>query len=182
MPIVTVVNGAVVGVAQPAPGVSAGGQFIPTAGDITKTGKLVHPTVGTLQYTFMPYKWSGVDGDVIVLPIWQVEQTLTGRHATMWPGTIEDALCVEFWTGLPIAMTDVLQRMYETPTDIEAGQFVVWSPEYCSDNSYKVVIEWLEARGLGPAGDPPVQHGYVQTVHGWDTKDVTIKFRIKDRA
>ena len=106
------------------------------------TGKMVHPTLGTLNYPYSPDKWTNIDTDLIVPPIWASTQTLDGGASTLWAGNIKDIVVTESWTNelsVPVAFLRALMNFWMNPPAPEVG-FIEWYPSYTNELGFKVMI------------------------------------------
>lgn len=143
-------------------------------------GRLVHPTIGTLDYTYAPNAWTNIDGDVIAPPVWASTKTLKGASNTLWRGDIRDVEVSERWNRdsgdlkMPMDMLRTLIQFWTNPPD-PASSFVAWSPNYTSTLSFKVVILDLLVGGQGVTLDS-VAH------KGWSTGDVELRMKIVGRV
>lgn len=127
-------------IVQPAAGYGTGGR-----------GRLVHPTLGTLDYVVSPDEVVDFDGAPLYRPQWARGQTLGGQVDTLWPGFLRDAVVIERWrngeVGCPIAHLRALWAFFAAPPDPAAGQVVLWHPNYASAAAYKVALANLRAGG-----------------------------------
>lgn len=115
-------------------------------------GRLVHPSLGTLDYFLEPHQWTNIDGDVLIPPIWSSAKTLSSTANTLWPGALRDVVCVESWIpekglSMPLSMLRTMAAFYLNPPDLAAGQYVEWYPNYTSELGFKVIIEDLKVDG-----------------------------------
>ncbi len=119
---------------------------LPIAGPGEGAGRLVHPTLGTLDFSFRPDSWRNFRSDVTVRPVWQIAQTLAGSVYTLWSGSVEDVVVEESWTdaiAMPADEFDLLNAMFQAPPDPNLGTpdgFVQWFPRYASDLGFYVVL------------------------------------------
>ena len=116
------------------------------------TGRLVHPTLGTLDYPVPPEETEDVDGGPVYRPVWSRARTLGGTADALWSGYLRDAEVLERWqngdVGMPLPFFRMLWLMFTNPPDPAAGSFVLWSPTYAGTAlSWKVAISSLSAGG-----------------------------------
>lgn len=52
--------------------------ILPAAGGTSGRGRLIHPTLGVIDYEQSPDEWKGIDGDVLMPPVWASTRTLAG--------------------------------------------------------------------------------------------------------
>lgn len=155
---------------------------LPPIGVSTGRGRLVHPTLGTLDYAYRPNKWSNIDGDVIAPPVWATTKTLRGASNTLWRGDIRDVEVFERWDDesgdlrMPIDMLRMLILFWTNPPDPSVAA-VVWSPNYTTDLSYLVAIKDLQVGGEGVTLDMIASRG-----RGWARGDVTLRMQILGRV
>ncbi len=152
--------------------------------DMPGMGRLVHPTLGALEYTHPPTEWVNIDGDVIAPPVWASTKTLRGTSNTLWPGDIRDVVCVERWRErgslrMPIGQLRSLVAFYCNPPD-PALAAVQWFPDYTSELGFRVAMVSLTVGGEGVAldwvsvADP--DNAFVAD------RDVELRLRILGRA
>ena len=120
----------------------------PSFGAGTGTGRLIHPTLGTLDYDMAPPEWGGMDGDAIIPPIWASARTLTGGANTLWPGYMKDVEVYERWPG-KVSMKAPQFRAFidfwvNPPTP---PSYVEWYPNYLNGNGYQVIITSVSSGG-----------------------------------
>ena len=138
-------------------------------------GRLVHPTLGTYDYAYMPDEWQNVDGDVIVAPIWSSAQTLDGAANTLWQGDIRDVEVEEHWTfAVSTAHVRALASFWQNPPDPDDG-YVAWYPNYINGNGYNVILLALTVGGEG------VQFNYISRRYGAVIQDMVLRMRIVER-
>lgn len=153
---------------------------IPVASVVSGKGRLVHPTLGTLDYTYAPNNWTNIDGDVIPFPTWAGSKTLQGSSNTLWRGDIRDVTVVERWTRdsggiiMPIAMLRTLLLFFQNPPD-PASAWVLWYPTYTTDLSYKVLLTDLQVGGNG------ITLNAIATKKDWATEEVSLSLKIVAR-
>jgi hypothetical protein len=134
---------------------SVGITVLPLAGPGEGTGRLIHPTLGTIDYQFAPDRWRGHIGDAVVFPIWSVSQTLAGALVALWDGTLEDVVVEEAWEGEIVMRRDELDALlafYQSPPDPALGVpsgYVQWWPSYESDLGFYVCILAVSAGSSG---------------------------------
>lgn len=149
-------------------------------------GRLIHPTLGTLDYTHPPTEWTNIDGDVISPPVWASTKTLSGTSNTLWAGNIRDVVCVERWRERgPLRMTmgqlRTMLAFYQNPPDPTAAA-VTWYPEYTSTLGFRVAMVSLTVGGDGITLDwvsrAPSQVGPQMVAD----RDVELRLRILGRV
>lgn len=121
------------------------------------TGRLVHPTLGALEYTHPPTEWVNIDGDVIAPPTWSSTKTLSGTSNTLWAGNIRDVVCIERWKErgalrMSIGQLRTMLAFFVNPPDPSAGA-VQWFPDYTSLLGFRVAMVSLTVGGEGIALD-----------------------------
>lgn len=147
----------------------------------TGHGRLVHPTLGTLDYDYTPTNWTNIDADLIVAPVWATSKTLRGSANTLWRGDVRDVVCVERWDsdagGLKMRMETLrmLIAFFVNPPD-PANATVQWWPNYTSDQGFKVAITNLTVGGQGVTLDT------LATRKGWARRDVELTLKILGRV
>jgi hypothetical protein len=153
---------------------------LPVTSAPTGRGRLVHPTLGTLDYNYAPTNWTNIDGDVLTPPVWAVSQTLQGAATTLWRGNLRDVTCIEHWDQdagelrMPIEMLRTLIAFYSNPPD-PANGYVAWYPTYTTDLAYKVAMTSLTVGGQGITLDS------IATRRNWARRDVELALKILDR-
>jgi hypothetical protein len=114
-------------------------------------GRLVHPTLGALDYDTKPDSWANIDGDAIIAPTWSSTKTLLSAANVLWQGNIRDVEVTESWTQ-PMSMTMAQMRMliafWSNPVDPLIG-YVQWWPNYANSNGYNVLLTSLQAGRSG---------------------------------
>lgn len=139
---------------------------LPVAAGGAGLGRLVHPTLGTLDYSMSPSQWSGIDTDVLVPPVWASTKTLSGAANTLWRGSIRDAVCVERWgtdagMAMPAEQLRILMAFWQNPPD-PANGYVEWWPSYTSAYGFQVVLVSIAAgNGQGINLDTIMNQGWV---------------------
>lgn len=131
---------------------------LPAVSEGEGMGRLVHPTLGTLDYDHPPTEWVNVDGDVIVPPIWSSVKTLAGSANTLWAGALRDVVCIERWRErgslrMTIGQLRTMISFYVTPPDPADAEYVEWYPSYCSSLGFRVALVSLTVGGEGIALD-----------------------------
>jgi hypothetical protein len=126
-------------------------------------GRLVHPTLGTLDYTLPPHEWTNLDSDVIISPTWTATKTLTSTANTLWAGALRDVVVKESWLpdaglSMPMPMLRLLIAFFLNPPDLAAGQYVEWYPTYSCALGFKVILEGLEIDGEGLKMTPQTKY------------------------
>jgi hypothetical protein len=127
--------------------------IIPNAVAGEGTGRLIHPTLGTFDYQYMPEQWVNMDGSAIIKPSWQNSKTLDSGQNTLWGGNIKDVECKEIWTApgglaMPMSQLRVLISFFQNPPD-PTVDYVQWWPSYVTTNGFDVVIKGMEVGGEG---------------------------------
>jgi len=139
-------------------------------------GRLIHPTFGAYDYSHMPDRWTNIDGDLIVAPIWSSAKTLLGAANTLMTGHIRDVTVTERWTfAVPIAHLRALLMYWQNPPDPDNG-FVEWWPSYTSAEGFKVAMVDLTV------GGEAVTLNWVSLRHSMVIDDVALRMRIIDRV
>ena len=75
-------------------------------------------------------------------------------------------------TGAPMALARALLAMFTTPPVDPAVNFVVWSPNYITDASYRVALVDLRSGGEGFKLDLRLQRW------GWTPQPLELEMRI----
>ena len=146
----------------------------------TGKGRLVHPTLGTLDYDYAPSSWTDIDADVLIKPVWATSKTLQGSASTLWRGDVRDVACVERWDSdagelrLPMDMLRTLIAFYANPPDPASG-YVAWHPTYTSDLAFKVALTSLTVGGNGVTLD------FIASKQDWARRDVELTLQILGR-
>lgn len=155
---------------------------LPIGGAPSGKGRLVHPTLGTLDYDYAPTNWTNIDSDVLIPPVWASSKTLQGAASTLWRGDVRDVTCIEHWDQdagdlrLPIGMLRVLIAFFSNPPDPASG-YVQWHPTYTSDLVFKVAMVSLTVGGQGITLDS------LATKRGWAARrDVELQLKILGRV
>ena len=121
---------------------SVGINVLPLSSSAPGRGRLIHPTLGTLDYPYAPDNWSGVDTDIIIPPVWAYSQTLSGGANTLWAGNIKDVMVREQWDSaisMPLPFLRTLLNFYMNPPAPESG-YVEWQPSYTNAHRYHVIL------------------------------------------
>lgn len=127
---------------------------LPPAPSALGKGRLIHPTYGTLDYSYPPTEWTNLDTDVIAPPTWASSKTLLGSSNTLWPGDIRDVTCTEIWNGdrgglrMPIGQFRTLLMMVLDPPDPAVAR-VQWWPSYATALGYEVYLQGFSVGGQG---------------------------------
>lgn len=146
-------------------------------------GRLVHPTLGTLDYAHPPTEWTNIDGDIIAPPTWASTKTLSGTSNTLWAGNIRDVVCVERWRdrgALRMTMGQLRSMLafYCTPPDPSAAA-VHWYPEYTSSLGFSVAMVSLTVGGDGVTLDWVARRAPAESFVA--DRDVELRLRILGR-
>ncbi len=139
-------------------------------------GRLIHPTLGTFDYLFMPEQWVNLDGDIIIPPKWQSSQTLSAGQLTLWGGNIRDVVCSEVWTApgglsMPMSMLRMFMTIFQNPVDPNVD-YLQWWPSYTTTLGFDVAMTGLAV------GNTDVTLTDT-TLQGWCDLPVTITYAIK---
>ena len=153
---------------------------VAAAGPGSGRGRLVHPTLGTLDYILPPHEWTYMAEDAVIPPIWSSQMTLGGAANTLWAGKLRDVTPEERWLpsaglSMPLDMLKSLIAFWMNPPD-PLTAYIQWFPSYVSSLGFKVVITAIEVGGSPLTMSP-------QTV-GTELVEfpVTVKLRIVDRV
>lgn len=142
-------------------------------------GRLIHPTLGTFDYPYMPREWTNLDQDAVIAPVWQHQRTLGGGTATLWPGNIKDVVCTEKWEAddlsMPMSMLRMLVAIWQNPPDPDTD-YVQWWPSYTTTLGFDVAVV-----GLSVGGSPGTALTDL-TFQGWCDQGVTITYRLRGYA
>lgn len=139
-------------------------------------GRLIHPTLGTYDYDCMPDRWTNIDGDLIVAPIWSGEKTLLGAANTLQQGHIRDVTVKEEWTfAMRMPQLRALLLFWMNPPDPDNG-FVEWWPTYTSAQGFKVAMVGLEVAG------EEITLNWITKRHAFEIEGVVLRMRIIDRV
>jgi hypothetical protein len=153
------------------------------AGATMGLGRLIHPTLGTLNYTHPPTEWTNIDGDIIAPPVWSSSKTLSGTSNTLWAGNIRDVVCVERWRErgalrMTVGQLRTMLAFYQAPPNPSLSA-VTWWPDYTSTLGFRVAMVSLTVGGDGVTLDWVAQ----QTPLGFvSDRDVELRLRILGRA
>ena len=153
--------------------------ILPAATGTSGRGRLIHPTLGVIDYEQSPDEWRGIDSDVLMPPVWASTKTLSGAANTLWRGNLRDGSCSETWTAenglsMPLGQLRLLLAAWQNPIDPGAG-FLQWWPNYTSVLGYKVLLTDVSVGGQGVTLD------YL-TRQGWVAAPVTVTYRIAGRV
>ena len=155
---------------------SASVTILPAVGAGEGRGRLVHPTLGTYDYAFMPDEWLNVDGDVIIPPIWATSKTLEGAANTLWQGHIRDVEVEEHWTfAVEIEHLRSILSFWQNPPDPADG-YVEWWPNYANANGYKVLLLNVTV------GGDAVKLNWISRRHTFVIEDMALRMRLVDRV
>jgi len=148
---------------------------IPNAAPGEGAGRLIHPTLGTFDYAYMPEQWVNMDGNALIIPKWQNTQTLDSGQNTLWSGNIKDVECKEIWTApgglaMPMSQLRVLISFFQNPPD-PTVDYIQWWPSYVTGNGFDVVIKSMQVGSSGfTFSDVSLQ--------GWIDLPVTMVYQI----
>ena len=138
-------------------------------------GRLVHPTLGTYDYAFMPDAWVNIDGDAIIAPVWASSTTLDGASNTLWQGSLRDVVVEERWTfAVKPAHLRAILAMWMNPPDPADG-YVQWFPNYTNGNGYAVIMLAVTVGGQA------VQLNYISRRHDFVIEDMALQMRLVER-
>lgn len=158
--------------------------IVPAASAPGGTGRLVHPTLGTLDYDYAPDEWVNVDTDVIIPPIWSSAKTLTGSANALWPGHIRDVEVQEIWNqalNIKPAFMRQLLAFWQTPPDPDTDSPVLWYPNYTTALGFQVAM--LEVTIEGDSGSSSGISLNPDTLYrDWVSGQVTLRMKILGRA
>ena len=152
-------------------------RVLPLSAGSSGTGRLVHPTLGTLDYPYAPDVWEGVDTDVLVPPVWSYAPTLSSGVNSLWAGNIKDVTPMERWTSevsMPMAFVRSLLNFWMNPPDPATG-FVLWSPSYVNSLTYKVILSMVSSNGT------TLTFSYISRQQ-WLEGDLQLNLRVVDYA
>lgn len=152
--------------------------ILPAATGTSGRGRLVHPTLGIIDYEQGPDEWSGIDTDVLTPPVWASTKALSGASNTLWRGTLRDGVCTERWTAeeglsMPLEQLRLLLAVWQNPVDPAAG-YLQWWPNYTTTLGYQVLMTDVSVGGQGVTLD-------FITRQGWVAAPVTVTYRIAGR-
>lgn len=151
--------------------------ILPALGAATGNGRLIHPTLGVYDYLQSPKEWIGIDGDVLIPPIWASSKTLLGSANTLWQGNIRDVLCEEHWTGQLTSSAEHLRMLlsfWQNPPD-PALAYVLWYPNYTTALGFKVLLTELTVGGQGITLNKILRQG-------WNNGQIVLKLKIAGRV
>jgi hypothetical protein len=158
-------------------------QVLPAIGSSTGNGRLIHPTLGTLDYDYGPDEWLNVDGDVIVAPIWANAKTLLGSSNALWQGNLRDVLVEERWSqalNVKLSFMRQLLSFWQTPPDPDTDPPVQWWPNYTTALGFNVAMVNLVVEGTG--GSSGITLNPDGVLRGWVSGKLTLSMRILGRA
>lgn len=164
--------------------------ILPAIGSSTGKGRLIHPTLGTLDYPVGPDEWVNVDGDVIIAPTWATVKTLQGASNALWQGDIRDVTVQEVWIqelNVPIDFLRHVVAFWINPPDPDTGTPVQWWPNYTSAQGFQIIIENVTVLGEGPGlRDSLLREGITLSAlpnrMGWVDGKLTITMRVLGRV
>lgn len=153
---------------------------IAAGGPGTGKGRLIHPTLGTLDYTLPPHEWTQMGEDAVIAPVWTSQMTLSSAANTLWPGSLRDVTPEERWLpsaglSMPLDMLKTLLTFWMNPPD-PAVAFIEWHPSYVTSLKFKVIISAIEVGGA-PLTLSPQSVGTNLVEY-----PVTVKLRIVSRV
>ena len=139
-------------------------------------GRLIHPTLGTFDYLYMPEQWLNLDGDIIIPPKWQSSETLSAGQLTLWGGNIRDVVCSEVWTApgglsMTMSMLRMFLTIFQNPVD-PTVDYLQWWPSYTTTLGFDVAMTGLAV------GNSDITLTDT-TLQGWCDLPVTLTFAIK---
>lgn len=144
-------------------------------------GRLVHPSLGTLDYERPPDECDGMRGDAIIAPIWSSTKTLLGASNTLFLGDLRDVQPEERWTQSLVgssAFVDSMISFWMNPPDPSVA-YVQWFPSYLNGLGFNVVMLDLSlGRGKGITATPLMWGSYSP---GIDRGPMTLRMRIISR-
>jgi hypothetical protein len=162
--------------------------ILPLISPGTGLGRLIHPTLGTLDYDYSPDEWVNLDQDVIIAPTWSTQKTLQGAINTLWQGDIRDVIVEEHWINDPNVSATWLRHVlafWQNPPDPVTGTPVQWWPNYATTLGFQVImINVCVGSGLKNIReryDGTVLNHYAND-DNWVTEPVTLTMRILGRA
>ena len=146
----------------------------------TGKGRMIHPTLGTLDYTLAPHEWTNMAEDAIIAPIWTSQMTLSSSSNTLWPGSLRDVAPEEHWLpsaglSMPLPMLKALVAFWMNPPDPAVG-YIEWHPSYVTSLKFQVIIIGIEVGGA-PMTMSPQSVGTNLVEY-----PVTVKLRIVGRV
>lgn len=149
-------------------------------------GRLVHPTLGTLEYVHPPTEWVNLDADVIAPPVWVSTKTLSGTSNTLWPGNIRDVVCVERWKErgalrMTMGQLRTMLAFYQSPPDPTLAA-VQWFPDYASALGFRVAMVSLTVGGEGVTLDWVSRFNAATAGSFVSDRDVELRLRILGRV
>jgi hypothetical protein len=138
-------------------------------------GRLIHPTLGTFDYPYMPEQWTNMDGSAIIFPNWQSSKTLGSAQNTLWNGVLRDTECTEIWTApgglaMPMDMLRILLNFFQNPPD-PTTDYVQWWPSYITALGFDVVIKRMQV------GSKEITFTDI-SLQGWIDQPVEITYQL----
>jgi hypothetical protein len=117
----------------------------------TGKGRMIHPTLGSLDYYLAPHEWTSMGEDAIIAPIWTSQMTLSSSANTLWPGVLRDVAPEEHWLpnaglSMPLPMLKTLIAFWMNPPDPAVG-YIEWHPSYVTSLKFQVIITAIEVGG-----------------------------------
>lgn len=163
--------------------------ILPLLSPGTGKGRLIHPTLGTLDYENCPDEWVNLDQDVIIPPIWTTTKTLQGAANALWQGNIRDVIVEEHWTQEVNVKTNFLRSLisfWANPPDPVSGTPVQWWPNYATTLGFKVILMNVQVgsglKNVRERYDGIVLNVFAQDPNEWVTEPVTVTMRILARV
>lgn len=157
--------------------------ILPAIGSTTGKGRLIHPTLGTLDYPNAPDEWRNIDGDVIIAPIWTNAKTLLGSSNALWQGNIRDVEVEERWNysmNVQAAFFRQIVSFWVNAPDPDTDAPVQWWPNYISPLGFQVAIKDIAI------GDQGKQTGVVLDpllpLRGWVSGKIIVTMQILGRV
>jgi len=149
-------------------------------------GRIVHPVLGAFDYEVKPDEWVNIDADAIIAPVWASTRTLTGAANVLWNGNLRDVVVEERWKALgglamPITQLRMLMAIWTMPVDPDVG-YVIWYPNYITQEAFKVLPVGLSSGGQGITFDDVVNYKDENGEPiGWMTNPVTFTLKLVER-
>lgn len=145
-------------------------------------GRLVHPTLGTYDYQWQPDQRVNVHGDVIYTPEWLHSKTLGASALTLASGKVQDPIVIERWNFgdgmVPLALVVALLLFVQNPTDVDAGSYITWSPNYANSRTWRVAVVGLRVGGEQVTIDSWLATQNDGTVNGYTVGPCELALRI----
>lgn len=162
--------------------------ILPVLSPGTGKGRLIHPTLGTLDYPNKPDEWVNIDQDVVIPPIWTTTKTLKGSINVLSQADIRDVIVEEHWAqemNVTIGFLRMLLAFWCNPPD-PSGTPVQWWPNYATTLGYQVVLLNLQV-GSGlqngrERSDGITLNPLVYDPVNWVDEPVTLTMRILGRV